>query len=57
MHQFALLPTMKKGSPSPHPTQHLLPFLKKVLAILTGVKWNLSLVLICISLIAMDGKT
>lgn len=48
----------EEGFPFPTSNPAFIAFLKKkVLAILTGVKWNLSLVLICISLIAMDGKT
>jgi hypothetical protein len=39
---------------SPHPHQYLLVFL--MIAILTGVRWNLSVVLICISFMARDSE-
>jgi hypothetical protein len=40
----------------PQPCQHLLLVLFLMIAILTGVKWNLSVVLICISFMARDGE-
>jgi hypothetical protein len=39
---------------SPHPCQHLMPPEFLILAILTGVRWNIRIVLICISLMTKD---
>jgi hypothetical protein len=41
---------------SPHPCQHLLSPEFLILAILNGVKWNLRVVLICLSLGTKDVK-
>jgi hypothetical protein len=41
---------------SPHPHQHMLLVVFLMMAILTGVRWNLSVILICISFMARDGE-
>jgi hypothetical protein len=40
----------------PHPCQHLLLVVFLIIAILTGLMWHLSVVLICISFMARDGE-
>jgi hypothetical protein len=40
----------------PHPRQHLLSPEFLILAIVTGVRWNLRAVLICISLMIKDAE-
>jgi hypothetical protein len=39
-----------------HPRQHLLLVVFLKIVILIGVRWNLSVVLICISFMARDGE-
>jgi hypothetical protein len=39
-----------------HPHQHLLLVVFLMMAILTELRWNLSVVLICISFMASDGE-
>jgi hypothetical protein len=47
---------MYEGSFVPHPRQHLVVVVFLMMAILTGVQWNLSVVLICSSFMARDGE-
>jgi hypothetical protein len=39
-----------------HPSQHLLVVVFLMLTILIGVRWNLSVILICFSFMAMDAE-
>jgi hypothetical protein len=41
---------------SPHPRQHLLLVVFLMIAIQTRVRWNISVVLVCISFMARDGE-
>jgi hypothetical protein len=40
----------------PHSRQHLLLVVFLMIAILTGMRWNLSVILICIAFLATDGE-
>jgi hypothetical protein len=50
----SILPVICKCPFLPHSGQHLLLFLSLMRVILTGVKWNLNVVLICNSLTPKD---
>ena len=47
-------PAMKEWSLAPHPHQHVLSLEILILVILTGVRWNLRVDLLCIFLLTKD---
>jgi hypothetical protein len=49
-------PAMYESSFFPHPHQHLLLVVFFMIAILKGVRWNLRVVLTCISFMAKDSE-
>jgi hypothetical protein len=56
LHQLAFPLAMYEGSFSPQPLQNALLVVFLMMGIQTAVKWNLSVVLICISFMARDGE-
>jgi hypothetical protein len=56
LYYLTFTPAVYKGSFFPHPHKHLLSFVFLMVAILTGVRWNLNVVLICISFMTRDGE-
>jgi hypothetical protein len=54
--QICTSPAVEECSPCPYPTQHEVLLKVLILAILTGVRWNLRVALICISLLTKDVK-
>lgn len=56
MHHFIMPPTVNTGLASPETQEHFFLVVFLILAILTGMRWNLKVAFICISLIAKDDE-
>jgi glucan phosphoethanolaminetransferase (alkaline phosphatase superfamily) len=54
MDKFVFTSAKEDCSLTPYPCQNELSFIFLISAILTGIKWNLKVVLICISLMAKN---
>jgi hypothetical protein len=53
---YILISSVLRVPFSPHPQQHMLLFVFLMVVILIGVRWNLNVVMICISFMPRDDE-